>query len=70
VSNAAEADVAVRDEGTIVLLFPRSDPAREWFAENILDGQWLGDGLVVEHRFVLPILQALIDEGFQLTREA
>jgi hypothetical protein len=59
VSNAAEADVAVRDEGTIVLLFPRSDPAREWFAENI-----------VEHRFVLPILQALIDEGFQLTREA
>lgn len=56
--------VAVYDDGgSIVLVRPLTDAAREWIEENVeIDAQWLGESLAVERRYARAILLALRDE--------
>ncbi len=61
--NLTEADFHVRDEGTIVLLYPQNDAAREWIDENIYCESgaplWWGGALAIDHRSAQPIIDAL-----------
>jgi hypothetical protein len=54
----------VTDEGTVVLITPVSDRARQWVDENlsIEPWQWLGDGFGVEHRYANDIIEAISEE--------
>ena len=56
--------VAVYDGGgSIVLVRPLTDAAREWIEENVeADAQRLGESLAVERRYARAILLALRDE--------
>ena len=65
---AQEADFAVQNEGSIVLVRPLNESAREHVEGNVqADAQWFGGALVVEHRFAADLLQALYNEGFVLS---
>jgi hypothetical protein len=60
-------DVLARDEGTIWLLTPVSDAGRTRLREHVeAEATWLGDALVVEHRYAWPLIEALSREGFRL----
>jgi hypothetical protein len=54
----------ITDEGTVVLITPVSNEARQWVDENlsIEPWQWLGDGFGVEHRYASDILEAISEE--------
>jgi hypothetical protein len=57
-------DFTVRNEGTILLFYPLTDPAREWLKENVQDdAQWFGDALVVEHRYAGDLAMAMLAAG-------
>jgi integrase len=63
-------DFALIDEGTISLLRPLNPTAYKWLREHTEpEATWWSGSLVVEHRYVLPIAQGIIDEGFILTQE-
>ena len=62
-----DPDVIVRNEGSIFLFQPVTSRARAWIAENVQpDAQWLGDALVVEHRYAIELATAMRDAGLVL----
>lgn len=62
---AAEFEASTDGHGSIWLLRPLTDGAREWVAESIpADAQWFGGAVAVEHRYIGDILQGLKLDGF------
>lgn len=59
------ADFEVTDEGTIFLVCPNTDAAREWLRENVQEGamRW-GMAVVVEHGYIDPLVDGIIKAGF------
>jgi hypothetical protein len=53
----------VENHGTLYLIRPHTNDVRDWLQEHT-DGQWFGSALVVEPRYVEPLVTALIEEGF------
>ncbi len=68
VCKSTTPDVLVRDAGTVFTFCPLTPRAKKWIAENIhLESwQWFGNALVVEHRYALPLVEGMIDEGLVL----
>jgi hypothetical protein len=65
---ARSCDVLVQDEGTIVLVRPVSAAARDWITQNVdPDAFWFGGGLVVEHRYVAPLIEGMSAAGLVLS---
>lgn len=68
--NLTEHDFALQDEGSIVVLHPENDAARSWIDENLYadgDGpQWWGGGVVIEPRYVIPVVEGLVKDGFTI----
>ena len=64
-------DFLVRDEGTIMLLTPQNDAAHDWLRDNVSDTttHW-GGSIVVEPRYLMPILEGARAEGFTIGQEA
>ena len=59
-----KTDIYVRNEGTIVLFTPYSEPAQDWCNENLPeDCATFGDAYVVEHRYARDIMQGIANEG-------
>lgn len=56
----------VEDHGSIVLLRPLTADVEEWIEEHVggEDTQYWGSAVVVEPRYIEPIVQALVAEGF------
>jgi len=63
-----EADVEVEDLGSIVLLRPKSDAAREWIDENLQleDWQWYEGGAAIEHGYADAIIEGMKDDGLNV----
>jgi hypothetical protein len=62
-------DFTVRDEGSILLLTPHSEPARTWIHEHI--GRNNGfqpyyPTIVIEPRYLAPILEGIRDSGLEV----
>lgn len=51
-----EYDFRVQDEGSIVVLHPQNDWARDWLYEHVVDPQWWGGGVVIEPRYLSNLL--------------
>jgi hypothetical protein len=62
-------DFTIRDEGSILLLTPHTEPARNWITENI--GRDNGfqpyfPTIVIERRYVEAILHGIRDSGLEV----
>jgi hypothetical protein len=58
------ADFSIRDEGSVVLLYPESDAAEAWAEAHISDEalHWAA-AVVIEHRYVQDILDGIRADG-------
>jgi hypothetical protein len=61
-----QPDFTVRDEGTIIMLRPNTDAARDWLDENVQSEswQWQGMFLCIDHRVAQPLIDGIEEEGF------
>lgn len=58
------ADFTVQNEGSIFLLRPLTEAARDWVAEHIpADAQTFGDAIVIEHRYIGDIVDGAQRDG-------
>jgi hypothetical protein len=65
------ADVLVRDEGSVIMLTPKSEKAKAWVDENLgLESwQWLGPSFAVEWRYAPDIVQGMMGDGLDVIPE-
>jgi hypothetical protein len=62
-------DIIVQDEGFIHILYPLSHEARQWLDENVSDAtQWRG-GFVCGHRYIGPVVDGALRDGFVVETE-
>lgn len=60
-------DVAVQNEGSIVLFRPLTRPARQWIEEYVdPEAQWWAGALVVEPRYAGDLTQGMLDAGLRV----
>jgi len=60
-------DATISDHGSIVLLHPISEEAITWIDENIgNEAQYFGDALVIERRYVVPIVNGMRADGLEV----
>ena len=53
-----------QDSGSIILLQPQTDNARNWMEEHLpQDAQYFGDSVVIERRYFADILRGLTNNG-------
>lgn len=57
-------DFRVRDEGTLVIIWPVSNEAVSWANEHLPDDctRW-GDGYVIDHRYAADVISGLFQDG-------
>lgn len=60
------ADFTAIDQGSIVMLRPNTDAARDWLDVSVHSEpwQWQGDFLCMDHRMAQPVLDGIEEEGF------
>ena len=57
-------DFRCENHGSVFLLTPITQSAQSWVEENLpSDAQWFGNGVVVEHRYIWPILEGIQNDG-------
>ena len=63
-------DFTVENQGSIILVRPQTDAAKEWLDFNCVPEpwQWFGGALAVEPRCAPDIVDGLIDEGFSVAQ--
>lgn len=64
-------DFSIRAEGSILLLTPHTDPARNWIHENIEPDngyQPYYPTVVIEPRYFRPILEGIRESGLEVRR--
>lgn len=59
-------DYTISDHGSIWLVHPNTDAAREHLETHVDadESTWWSDSLVVEHRYIQPLVEALESHGF------
>lgn len=62
-------DVSVQNHGTIHLVIPETDAAREWLEQHT-DAQWYAGGAAVEPRYTVLMLQGMRHYGFDVPLQA
>lgn len=63
-------DFEVRNEGSLVLLTPVTDAAREWLEEHVGSDngyQPMWPTCVIERRYAADVLQGAVNDGLHLT---
>lgn len=65
-------DFVVLDQGSIVILTPKSQEAHDWLDANIdtENAQWWSGGVVIEHRYADDIISAITQENLQIGVDA
>ena len=60
------SDFQLQPEGTIYVLYPRTDIAQQWVDDHIQDYMSWGNGVVVEHRYISDIIQGVVQDGLSV----
>ena len=61
----------VEDQGSIILIRPLTEDVEKWLKENVAeDAQWFGGALVVEPRYLAPLIEGMFEEGSPFSRAA
>ena len=69
--SSPSVDFTIRDEGSILLLTPHTEPARTWIADHIGPDngyQPLYPTIVIEPRYFGPILEGIRESGLEVRR--
>ena len=63
------SDFQITDQGSIFLIRPLNEAARQWLDENVVSElwQWVQGALCVEHRFARKLVAEITDAGFEIT---
>ena len=62
-------DFRCESHGSVFLLFPLSQSAQSWVEEHLpTDAQWFGNAVVIVHRYVWAILEAIQNDGLAVSR--
>ncbi|CAB5220907.1 hypothetical protein UFOVP357_46 [uncultured Caudovirales phage] len=58
----------IEDGGSVMLFVATSQTGKEWLDDNITEDAFrIGErGLVVEHRYVLPLVRVMKDDGLRI----
>jgi len=57
-------DFSGQDSGSIILLQPLTNNARNWTEERLPeDAQYFGDSVVIERKYFADVLRGLVDDG-------
>jgi len=61
----AKPDVLVENHGSVMLVLPVSETAKEWIHENVAadSWQWSGSALAVEPRYLGNLLEGMDADG-------
>lgn len=60
-------DFNFANHGSITLLRPRNQAARDWIGEFLPDdAMWFGDAVVIEPRYAAPILDGIERDGLSV----
>ena len=64
------SDFQIADQGSIFLIRPLNEAARQWLDENVVSEPWQwGQGaLCVETRFARDLIIEIEEAGFEITR--
>ena len=56
---------------TLYVLYPLSQEAKEWVDEHVHyeSYQMIGEGIGVEHRYIDPIVEAMLEEGLKYSED-
>ncbi len=62
-------DFLIADHGSIILITPVSEAARQWLDENVVSEpwQWLDGALCAEHRFAGDLVDEIAAAGFEIS---
>lgn len=64
-------DFLISGGGTVYLCIPMNSDAAAHLQMNVSDdAQWVGDSLVVEHRYIVDLILGLQEEGFSVGRRS
>ena len=63
-----QSDFELSGHGTVYLLRPTTRVARAWIEEHLPnDVTWFGTAVVVEHRYIGPIIGGAIGDGLRVS---
>jgi hypothetical protein len=61
-------DIVVSDQGSVILVIPRTEAARSWLTDNVDSGaMWYGQSLVVEPRYISYLIEGMMEEGLRIS---
>jgi hypothetical protein len=62
------SDATIELHGSITQIICESDAAKDWIEDHCApEGwQWMGNRLCVEPRYVMPIVEAMIEDGLEV----
>lgn len=58
-----QGDFRVVNHGSVMIVHLLTESAREWVAANVQDAQFIGNGLVVEPRYIHTLVNGMEDAG-------
>lgn len=58
----AIADIIITNHGSVLIVAPQNETAREWL-EDHTDGMWYGGGLCVEPRYIDGLMEGMENDG-------
>ena len=62
-------DIDFQNEGSITIMYARTPAGQDWVAEHIPeDAMTWGAGIVIEHRYVLDIMEGVLSDGLDIGR--
>jgi hypothetical protein len=69
-SSRTELDFQLENHGSLFLLRPLNSTARDWMGDHLPmdnpEAQFWGDAIVIEPRYVAPIVDGIIGDGLVL----
>jgi hypothetical protein len=69
-SSRTELDFKLENHGSLFLLRPLNSAAKDWMGEHLptdnSETQFWGDAIVIEPRYVAPIVDGIIGDGLVL----
>lgn len=61
-------DFDVQNHGSIFLLIPNTDDAKQWVEEHLPDdAMTFGNGIAIEHRYITDIVNGALGDGLTVS---
>lgn len=59
-------DVRTSNQGSIVLVEPLTQVAKDWIEEHVQDPQFFAESLVVEPRYLEDLIAGMVEDGLDV----